>query len=46
MLRAVVLTVGLLAAVPAIAGETPPWLRHARTMSTWSLPFARVTREA
>jgi hypothetical protein len=22
---------------PAISGETPPWLRHARTMSTWSL---------
>jgi hypothetical protein len=31
---------------PAITGEMPPWLRHARTMSTWSLPFARVTREA
>src|ERR1700733_1628652 len=31
---------------PAIAGETPPWLRHARTMSTWSLSFARITREA
>jgi hypothetical protein len=27
---------------PAITGEMPPWLRHARTMSTWSLPFARA----